>query len=413
MRFGSSVTGKPAPRILVLDDEPFMVRLITQTLALLGISKVTGCNSGLVALDLIDNPDTVPDIIICDLNMPDMDGIEMIRRLDDHKYDGAVILVSCESKRIMQAAERLARAHQITLLGHLGKPVAPEELLTLLSGWSPPVRQVPLVAKKTYSPEAVRCAVANGELVNYYQPKVAVSTGQVVGVETLVRWDHPEDGMVLPDQFISITEECGLIGDLTRIVLDNALAQTRIWLDAGLALKVAINISMDSLSSPAFVNFIVDHATAAGVAPQDVILEVTESRLMKDLRMPLEVVARMRMKRLGLSIDDFGTGHSSLAQLRDLPFDELKIDKAFVHGAWANDTLRAICEASQNVAQQLGMKVVAEGVEDQEDWDFLRHLRCDLAQGYFIARPMPAAALPGWMLDWKSRVGNVFAERDG
>jgi EAL domain-containing protein (putative c-di-GMP-specific phosphodiesterase class I)/ActR/RegA family two-component response regulator len=401
----------PALNILVLDDEPFMVRLITQTLAVLGISNVTGCNSGITALELLDRREAVPDIIICDLNMPDMDGIEMIRQLDEHGYGGAMILVSGENKRIRQAAERLARAHQIPLLGHLAKPVAAEELRLLLAGWVPPASPVPCQAQKIYSPEAVRSAVANGELVNYYQPKVAVATGRVVGVEALVRWNHPEDGMVMPDQFIGITEEYGMIDDLTRIVYDNALTQTRTWLDAGLALKIAVNISMDSLSSPAFVNFIVDHAFAAGVAPQDVILEVTESKLMKDLRMPLEVVARMRMKRLGLSIDDFGTGHSSLAQLRDLPFDELKIDKAFVHGAWANDTLRAICEASHRIAQQLGMQVVAEGVEDQEDWDYLRHLHCDLAQGYFIARPMPAAALPGWMADWQRRVDHVLAER--
>lgn len=412
MRPGN-MTDKPVPRILVLDDEPFMVRLITQTLAILGIPDAAGCNSGAAALELIDSRDDVPDIIICDLNMPDMDGIEMIRQLDDHDYDGAMIFVSGENERIVQAAERLARAHHITLLGHLGKPVAPEALLVLLASWSPPAHLAAPAAKKIYSPEAVRSAVANGQLMNYYQPKVAVSTGKVVGVEALVRWNHPEDGMVMPDQFISITEEYGMIDDLTRIVYDNALLQTRAWRDAGIALKIAVNISMDSLSSPAFVNFIVDHAFAAGVAPQDVILEVTESRLMKDLRMPLEVVARMRMKRLGLSIDDFGTGHSSLAQLRDLPFDELKIDRAFVHGAWANDTLSAICEASHRIAQQLGMQVVAEGVEDQEDWDYLRHLHCDLAQGYFIARPMPAAALPGWMLDWQGRVESVFAERQG
>jgi EAL domain-containing protein (putative c-di-GMP-specific phosphodiesterase class I)/CheY-like chemotaxis protein len=403
--------GKPAPRILVLDDEAFMVRLITQTLAVLGISKVTGCDKGISALALIDRPETVPDIIICDLNMPGIDGIEMIRQLDDHHYSGAMILVSGENERIRQAAGQLARVHHITLLGHLSKPVAPASLLELLSSWSPSTRETPRMTRKNYPPDAVRRAVMNGQLVNYYQPKVSVTTGQVVGVETLVRWAHPEDGMVLPDQFITMTEELGLIDDLTRVVLDKALLQTRTWLDSGLPLKVAVNISMDSLYSPEFVNFIVDHATAAGIAPQDVTLEVTESRLMKDLRMPLEVVARMRLKRLGLSIDDFGTGHSSLAQLRDLPFDELKIDKAFVHGAWANGTLRAICEASHRVAQQLGMTVVAEGVEDQEDWEFLRRMRCDLAQGYFIARPMPATALPGWIQDWRERAGDVFRSK--
>ena len=124
------------------------------------------------------------------------------------------------------------------------------------------------------------------------------------------------------------------------------------------------------------------------------MLEVTESRLMADLRAPLEVLTRLRLKRFGLSIDDFGTGHSSLAQLRDMPFDELKIDRGFVHRAHSDPTLRAIFEANLNLARQLGMEVVAEGVEDREDWDFLRGSGCDLAQGYFIARPMPAADLP-------------------
>jgi EAL domain-containing protein (putative c-di-GMP-specific phosphodiesterase class I) len=228
-------------------------------------------------------------------------------------------------------------------------------------------------------------------------------TGCSSGFAALAQVKHPADGIIFPDQFIGVAEEHELIDALTRVVLDSALVQARIWQDTGLPLKLAVNISMDSLASLDFANFIIAQMSAAGVAPQGVTLEVTESRLMKDLRTPLEVLARMRMKRIGLSIDDFGTGHSSLAQLRDLPFDELKIDRAFVHGAWANDTLRAICEASYRVAEQLGMEVVAEGGEDLADWNFLRRLRCDFAQGYFIAKPMPAAALPEWMEAWEIR----------
>ena len=123
---------------------------------------------------------------------------------------------------------------------------------------------------------------------------------------------------------------------------------------------------------------------------------------MHDQRVLLEILTRLRLKRFRLSIDDFGTGNSSLAQLRDIPFDELKIDQGFVHGAWANDTRRAIFDASLGLAKQLGMEVVAEGVEDHDDWDFLRRQRCDLAQGYFIARPMPAEELPAWMRAWKT-----------
>jgi len=149
-------------------------------------------------------------------------------------------------------------------------------------------------------------------------------------VETLVRWHYPVDGLVFPDQSISVAEAHGLINDLTRMVLTSALAQAKVWQQAGLTLRVAVNISMDNLASLDFVDFIVDLAAKAGVPPQGVVLEVTESRLMQDTRTPLEILTRLRLKRFCFSIDDFGTGHSSLAQLRDTPFDELKIDQGFV-----------------------------------------------------------------------------------
>jgi EAL domain-containing protein (putative c-di-GMP-specific phosphodiesterase class I) len=139
------------------------------------------------------------------------------------------------------------------------------------------------------------------------------------------------------------------------------------------------------------------------VHPENLILEVTESRLMQDQRVSLEILTRLRLKRFKLSIDDFGTGNSSLTQLRNIPFDELKIDQSFVHGAWANDTQRAMFDASLGLARQLGMETVAEGVEDQADWDFLRQQGCDVAQGYFIARPMPAEKFVPWMLEWEKR----------
>jgi len=216
--------------------------------------------------------------------------------------------------------------------------------------------------------------------------------------------------MVYPDQFIGVAEAHGLIDDLTRVVLRNALAQARAWRDAGLALRVAVNLSMDNLSTPSFADFVAEQAAETGVAPADMVLEVTESRLMADLRAPLEIMTRLRLKRFRLSIDDFGTGHSSLVQLRDMPFDELKIDRSFVHRAHADMTLRAIFEASVKLARQLDMEIVAEGVEDRDDWDFLRHAQCDLAQGYFIARPMPAADLPGWMETWEGRRRELVGE---
>lgn len=395
---------KSAIKIMLLDDEPFMLELNSHLLATLGYGTVATYTNATAALASFDDPCGPPDLILLDLNMPDMDGIEFSRHLVAKAYAGSLALISGEDERTLQAVSTLVQAHRLKWLGFLRKPVSLQALEMLLTNLSPPASHPARPVKAAYSAEEVRAAIVNGELVNYYQPKVTLGDGGVVGVETLVRWQHPTDGLVFPDQFIGIAEAHGLIDALTRIVLHDALAQTRVWCDAGLSLRVAVNVSMDNLSTLSFADFVIATAAVSGVSPLDVVLEVTESRLMADLRATLEVLTRLRLKRFHLSIDDFGTGHSSLTQLRDMPFDELKIDRSFVHGAHTDPRLRAIFESNLALARQLGIEVVAEGVEDRADWDFLRRSGCDVAQGYFMARPMPGSELAGWLTSWTARL---------
>ncbi len=398
------MTDSAAIRILLLDDEPVMLELLVIMLAKLGFSEVAAFSSGTDALEWYDTPSHSVDLILLDLNMPEMDGVQFLRKLVDRRYSGSLILASGEDEQVLQTAETLVRAHRITALGHLKKPVRPDALAAMIEKWKPGRHRGVRGAIKTYSADQVRRAIENRELINVYQPKVAVATGKVVGVETLVRWRHPTDGMVYPDQFIGIAEEHLLIDGLTQVVIANALAQARQWLDAGLALHVAVNVSMGNLTSLNFPDMLSEQAARAGIAAPEVVLEITESRLMPKIVAVLDVLTRLRLKRFRLSIDDFGTGHSSLAQLRDIPFDELKVDRGFVHGASHNEKKRAICDASLRLARQLGISVVAEGVEDREDWNFLRNEGCDFAQGYYIAKPMPGAELPAWILAWDERV---------
>ncbi|CAN5305212.1 EAL domain-containing response regulator [soil metagenome] len=401
---------KTTMKILALDDEPFMLKLLTRILEGLGFTNVTSCSDGAAALDWVNAYAIAPDVILLDLNMPGMDGIEFVRKLVEHRYEGSLVLVSGEDERVMQTAEKLVRAHNIPVLGHLSKPVVPARLLTLLSKWRPAASSAAAAPRKIYDADSVRAAIEHGELVNYYQPKVTLADGAVVGVETLVRWNHPEDGLVFPDQFIGVAEAGGLINDLTHAVLMAAFFQSRSWKQAGLDLVVAVNVSMDDLNLLDFPDFVARLAIAAGITPQDVVLEVTESRLALDQRAPLDILTRLRLKRFRLSIDDFGTGHSSLAQLRDMPFEELKIDHSFVHGAWSDETLRAMFDASLGLAKQLGMTVVAEGVEDRQDWDLAQRAGCDMAQGYFIAHPMPADELVAWIASWNARMPGLREE---
>lgn len=391
-------------KILIIDDEPFVLKVLHHQLSSLTDAEVVPCDSARAALaELAADADSI-FLIFCDLQMPEMDGIEFVRQLVAIHYDKGLVLISGEDTRTLQTAERLALAHKLQFLGAIQKPAAPKQLRQMLErAGSICTPAPPRAAHKKYGAEDLRQAITAGHLENFYQPKVELATGRVAGVETLVRWRHPEDGLVFPDQFITLAEENGLIDDLSRVVLTAALTQTRHWLDAGLDLKVAVNASMDNFNDVEFPDFIARTAEKAGVPLTNLILEITESRLMKDPLSALDIIIRLRLKRIKLSIDDFGTGHSSLTQLHDLPFDELKVDRSFVHGAWQNDAIRAIFEASIGMARQLGMKTVAEGPEDRKDWDFLKASGCDLAQGYFIAKPMPGSEVLGWISAWEAR----------
>jgi EAL domain-containing protein (putative c-di-GMP-specific phosphodiesterase class I)/AmiR/NasT family two-component response regulator len=390
-------------KILVLDDEPFMLRLLGRILQNLGFSAVATADNGLTALAQLDSPTTRPELILMDINMPHMDGVEFVRHLVERQFAGGLILVSGEDERVLQSVEKLVRAHQIAVLGRISKPVTPQRLGALIDKWSENRALAARPTRRTYVAEELDAAITQGELINHYQPKVSLASGELVGVESLVRWVHPVDGMVFPDQFIALAEKSGLIERLTRTVLHNALTQASLWHSTGLPLRVAVNLSMDNLKVLNFLDYVLNLTGLAGVAPQNIVLEITESSLMQDQRVPLEILTRLRLHHFCLSIDDFGTGNSSLSQLRDIPFDELKIDQSFVHGACSNETQRAMFDASLGLAKQLKMESVAEGVEDRADWNFVRERGCDVAQGYFIGKPMSPEAFPAWQADWESR----------
>lgn len=392
-------------KILVLDDDPFILKLIAHMLESQGCTSVATRDNGLAALEMVESPNEYPDLILLDLNMPDMDGVEFVRHLVERRYTGSIILMSGEDEHLLQASEKLVRAHNIPVLGRFRKPVTVEVLASLLERFPLAYQNNIHTGNEAHSADELRAAIANGELINYYQPKVSLSSGIVVGVETLVRWCNPQDGMVYPYKFLGVAESFGLIHDLTRVILTNALAQAKAWLDEGLTLQLAVNVSVDNLGSLDFADSVAALAAAAGVAPQNVMLEVAESWLpMNDLRVPLETLTRLHLKRFRLSIDEFGTGYSSIAQLRGMPFDEVKIDRGLVIRISTDTKVKARYDANLAIIRQLNLQVGAVGVEDIGDWNMLRLTGCDYAQGSFIADPMPPEELPGWIQAWQVRV---------
>jgi EAL domain-containing protein (putative c-di-GMP-specific phosphodiesterase class I)/DNA-binding NarL/FixJ family response regulator len=395
-------------KILLIDDDPFALKLLSIQLRKFelerrGFTDVVCSESGQAGLEVLEREPQI-GLVFCDLQMPGMDGVELVRHLVRLHYSGGLVLISGETPRTRQAVEQLARAHGLNVLGAVGKPVSSAALTELFDRIIPAAAS-PIPAKRapTYTPADLQLAINHGELRNYYQPKVELATGRVIGMEALVRWQHPRDGLVMPSHFVPMSEEHGLVGYLGVEVIREAFGDLRRWLDAGHQLDMAVNVSLGSVSSLDYPDFLVGEAQSAGIPLSRVILEITETRLMDNPQVQLDVLTRLRLKQVRLSIDDFGTGYSGMAQLRDLPFDELKIDRSFVHDSAKDRSLRAMLEASLGLARELGLRTVAEGVEDREDWDLLRTTSCDEAQGYLIAKPMPGNRVEDWLADWQVR----------
>jgi EAL domain-containing protein (putative c-di-GMP-specific phosphodiesterase class I)/CheY-like chemotaxis protein len=386
-------------RILVVDDEPFALKLLETQLTQLGHEVIPHCSAA-DALRSLEHESIAVDVVFSDLQMPTIDGVEFVRRLVTMGWDGKLVLVSGEDPRILKSAARLASAHGLRVLGSLMKPATREQLQQRLQSPAAVERRPAVQQSARYQPDELRRAIAENELTAYYQPQVAISSGALHGVEALVRWRHPRDGIVTAEHFVGLAEQYGLVDDLMRAILPSILVQGAHWQAQGLDMRLAVNLSMDNLTALDFPDFVVAAADAAGFPLSRLALEITETRLMQDRLISLDIVTRLRLKRISLSIDDFGTGHASLAHLRDIPFDELKIDRTFIHGAWHDESLKAIVNASLSLAQQMNMCAVAEGVEDSSDWQFLKGTSCDVAQGYFIGRPMPPERLASWYIEW-------------
>ena len=396
-------TKRAIRRILVLDDDAFILKTISHALGRLGYAQVVTTSSAAQALTLLRDDGGAVDFVFCDLNMPEMDGIEFLRELADRGFAGGVALISGEDSRTLKIAEDLARARRLTVVGVIEKPVRAEALEALLAQWQTEAQEDFSLDPPPVTPEELRRAIEAGEFVAFFQPQIELATGWVAAVEALARWKSPGRGMLLPDAFIPVAEHHGLIGPLTERIMADALSNMAAWRSRGLQLRMALNVSVENLKELDFPDRVLARILAAGVSPASVILEITESRFMADPVAAMDTLVRLRLKKIRLSIDDFGTGYASLAQLRDIPFDELQVDRTFVQGASQDEAARTILEASIALGQRLGMAVVAEGINSQGDWDRVARLGCHLAQGNFMAQPMPGADIPAWVDAWNAR----------
>jgi EAL domain-containing protein (putative c-di-GMP-specific phosphodiesterase class I)/CheY-like chemotaxis protein len=386
------------PSILAIDDDADMGELILATAESIGVPCAVTAN----AEEFLEKLGPGTTLILLDLVMPDMDGIELLRLLAERRCKAGIILMSGVGKRIIETAEELARALGLSIVGHLQKPfriAALQEIVAQNIERRPKRSSAQKPAFVTDDKE-LSGAIERDEFVLHYQPQIEITSQSVVGVEAVVRWRHPTHGLVFPDNFIPRLEKLGLIDALTWLVMNRALAALSLFsVNANLP-AVSINVSVRSLHDLKFPDKVVSLAEKLAVPLDRIILEITESGLVQELSSTLDVLARLRMKAIKLSIDDFGTGYSMMQQLRLIPATELKIDKYFVQHIFSEDSARVLVLKTIEIGHELGMKVVAEGVETVEQLDFLREHKCDIVQGYLFSRPIPPDELVTWFVNY-------------
>lgn len=388
-------------RALVLEDHPFQRSVAVQMLRQLGYVEVLESASGGEALSLLQSTGRV-DLLICDLCMDGVDGIELLRAVSLSELVGQVIICSSLSADLRRAAAQIGSLLGIDIVGVLPKPLHLDKLQLLIDGGG---RQGKTTALPTPSvvhmpSEAdVRRGLFHKEFEAHYQPKLNVIGGGVTGFEVLARWRHPRQGLLSPAAFMTVIEHCGLLDELFFQMLEQGLRFRRTCLSRGMPISLSFNLDVNQLTSTRLVPRIKMHLQGHRTSGHGLTFEITEGGVFKAPVVSLENLLRLRMLGCGLSIDDFGAGFSSLQRLCQLPFNEIKLDGAFVRNLESQPRCKAAIKSIAVLADSLGMNLVVEGIETIKQ----HHLVAALGgsgvqgQGYFYGRPMPSEEVGQWL----------------
>lgn len=397
-------------KVLILDDNNLTARAIANVAEFIGLSaKVTSDFQGF--LDILH--EWKPHYLIVDLIMPDMDGVEVLGELGRMQVDAQLIITSGAGQQLLHAAARSAGAHGLNVLGILPKPFNPKAFRDLINAETTSNADNAFGQQlraenqaNTLNVSELEHAINNHEIYLVYQPKVSCISGSLTGFEALARWHHPEKGFISPEKFIPLAEQNGLIDDLTLQVFEKALGFMKQIQNAESSLRsynrgllLSVNISAASLKNLGLFKKIETLCETNQIKPDQLILELTETAAMDDPVMSLDLLTRLRLRGFRLSIDDFGTGFSSMLALVRMPFSEVKVDKTFVMTSADSRESRLVIKAIIELAHSLNMQVAAEGIEDNMALELLRKMGCDQAQGYFIGRPM----LPEAFIEWTKK----------
>lgn len=401
----SAADSATAPRAVIIDGRPNDLEATIQQCRAAGIVVNGWSDSGTGGLELIESLPVPPDLAIVELDLPDMDGPDLLQALSMLEPGLPVIIASRHSARLHDAALTLAGTLGLEALAALHKPLDAQLLRDAAHACEPAALRAAATqaARPHWDAGAPRpnagemlSALQQHQFELYYQPKTALHDGALRGAEALLRWRHPQHGLLSPACFLPQAEAANLVDVLTVEVVRVALRDWRRWHADGLSLPISINLSPLSLGDPHLAEQLIKAVNDAGVPPRAITFEIIEHEAIADLATALRILIKLRLHGFGLALDDYGAGHASLLQLSRFPFTELKLDRRLIHGASRRAHMEPLLRHSIASARELGVTTVAEGIEREQDRALLRALGCELAQGYLIARPMPAAALPLW-----------------
>lgn len=380
-------------RVLIVDDDQRICRIVKRVADSLGVESMTTDKAEWFMSAYLGYE---PNVVLMDLQMPRIDGIELLRFLADNDSSAAIVLVSGMDKSVIETTESFGLSLGLNMAGSLRKPIDINEAKSLLAKQFRPFKKS-IDEPIKITEDELSDAIDGNQLVVHYQPQIRLQSGELVGAEALVRWQHPSHGLLYPDAFISVAEgNIELIGRLTDFVVNSGLRNAIEWQDQGVHLSFAFNLSATSLMDLKLPDKIERITRIHGFDPKKLVMEITESVAMEDPSRTMDILARFRLKNIRLSIDDFGTGYSSLVQLYRFPFNEMKIDKSFVMKSMTDEEAAAIVRITVELGHSFGLTVVAEGVEDQRTYDWLKGLDCELGQGYFISKPVDAPRFIAW-----------------
>ncbi|MFY7863349.1 EAL domain-containing response regulator [Roseateles sp.] len=395
----------PERIVLALDDDPLYLDILVEQLQAIGVSHVLAHTRAEDAMLVLAQQPV--DLIISDLDMPEVDGPRFLHRLADVGSRAKVLLISGTRPDLLASVLEFGRTLGLRMVGGLRKPAeldALEALLLQCEALEPvwqPTQTDGLSESEPLERGRLEQAISNGSIRPWYQPKLDAQSLRVIGVEALARWLPPAGPAISPARFVPAMEAQGLSWALFLCIYGQVLQDLARWQAQGWPLRAAVNLSMDCTDRLDLPEQVRSQALAAGIALQDLTLEITESRLMANRAASMETLNRLALMGLKLSIDDFGTGYSSLAQLADLPFSELKIDASFVRRIGHDHKIDRIVQATVAFGMGLGMELVAEGVEHHSQLRALRQQGVHQVQGYLCARPMPEPEFCDWVRRWR------------